>query len=399
MSIFIPNTTDYIISFVIGILALFLAAMIAKSLRISALSSMGLFLAGLVLAYVRYLLTADVGFSDAHYYYESSLNDDLAFGFGSNMLFILTSIFSSSGIGFIPTNIAYSILSCLAMAFLYSAYLAATVGRQHTVITLIFLVVVMPSVGFWGGAIGKDAFAVLGTALFCWALIGGKIKIWPLIFGTFLMMIVRPHIGILMLVAIGASSVFAKDIAARFRLPLLVGVASVFFIILPSLLLYVGLDAEFLTEGILETLDDRQDAFADSGSFISLVDMPLALRPFSYLFRPFPFEANSATQLVASLQNIVFLVFFTVVVLSNFGRRSWTLNFGAMAMIGFSLLALVLLANLTPNLGIAFRQKQMFVPAMMLALIFYYVRGGEIRKNRNFNFSKTQNHSNPIIIQ
>lgn len=198
-----------------------------------------------------------------------------------------------------------------------------------------------------------------------------------------------------MIVAIGASSVFAKNIATRFRLPLLVGAVLVFFVVLPSMLLYVGVDAAFFTEDILETFETSADRFDGTGSFISLVDMPLALRPFSYLFRPFPFEVATATQLIASLQNIIFLVFFISVVFRNFAVGAWSRDFGGIAMILFGLAALMLLANVTPNLGIAFRQKQMLVPPLLIAFVFFFINGRRQRETVSRNFSSTQGFTGP----
>ena len=374
MSIFVANGFDIFMSFLVGLLALLFGAAISRRLGISAINGVGLTALGLFFAYIRYSVTIGSEWSDSHFYYISSTKDNLSLGFGSDLVFLVTRIFTSMGLGFMPTMFIFSVMSSVALVFLYSAYRKASRGQNQPLVTILFLAVTVPSVGLWGGAIGKDAFAVLGTALFCWALCRRNIKIWPIVLGVFLMMIVRPHIGILMLAAISAATIAAKDLGAQLRLPLLVAAGFAIFIVLPSLLLYVGVDADFLTQDVFEIVESSGDRFGETGSFIPIVDMPIPLRLFSYVFRPLPFEAASLVQLVGAAQNTIILILFLYFVTRNSLAGAWSRNFGGVAMLLFVMAAWILLANVTPNLGIAARQKQMFVPALVLALVYFSAR-------------------------
>ena len=371
MNVFIPTSIDYIISILIFIFSLSLPILIAKKIGLKYLESGLLTAATLVFVYFRYLIIASGPWSDSHYYYLTSFNNNLDIGFGSKAIFILTSMFSSIGIGFMPTMFLFSILTVLTIQFLFAAYRLANNDRRNPALTLFFLISIVPSVSFWGGAIGKDALALLGVSMFCWALVSRNLKIGVLIIGAILVMIVRPHIGILMFAATAFASTAAKDIVSKYRILLLSASAATIFVILPSIILYVGIDSANLSAEVLDTVEASGDRFKDSGSFISLSDMPIPLRMLSYLFRPLPFEASTITQFFAALQNTIILGCVLYLSIKISYRGNWTRALGGVAMLLYALAALTLLANVTSNLGIAVRQKQMLIPPLLLALIYF----------------------------
>jgi len=107
----------------------------------------------------------------------------------------------------------------------------------------------------------------------------------------------------------------------------------------------------------------------DGGGAVDISSMSVPVRVATYLFRPFPHEARSIPQLAASADNLILIFVFVAVLVGIFVRRSvrqLDLNYFALT---YSALALFVLAMTTANLGIAVRQKWMFVPV----LLFFWV--------------------------
>ena len=105
-----------------------------------------------------------------------------------------------------------------------------------------------------------------------------------------------------------------------------------------------------------------------SGIDISAMSPPAQLG--TYLFRPFPFEAQGFAQLAASVENATLLLLFIAGIFSLWRRRKTRkAQVNRLALWAYSLGAWAILGITTANLGIAARQKWMFVPVLVYLLI------------------------------
>ena len=90
---------------------------------------------------------------------------------------------------------------------------------------------------------------------------------------------------------------------------------------------------------------------------------------FTYIFRPLPFEAHSAVALVTSLENTILLLLFLYIVFkTKFNFRSFVQDKN-LWLLSYVFLTCTILAMTTANLGIASRQKWMFMPILLYLLI------------------------------
>ena len=112
----------------------------------------------------------------------------------------------------------------------------------------------------------------------------------------------------------------------------------------------------------------------DGGSSIDIRDMSVPERLFSYLYRPFFFEAHNLTAQITSLENIVLLA------LSAFGlfalirhKKLYASKNNIVFIMAYTTLCWFTLAQATANLGIATRQKWMFLP-LILIFIFHHCK-------------------------
>lgn len=96
------------------------------------------------------------------------------------------------------------------------------------------------------------------------------------------------------------------------------------------------------------------------------------MQMFTYLFRPLPFDAHSALALFTSIENTILLILFLYVLFKNKfklhafveGKHKWLLI--------YALLTCSMLAITTANLGIATRQKWMFMPILIYLLVYTF---------------------------
>ncbi|PSD37872.1 hypothetical protein C7E21_10595, partial [Acinetobacter radioresistens] len=102
--------------------------------------------------------------------------------------------------------------------------------------------------------------------------------------------------------------------------------------------------------------------------------MSYPMQIFTYIFRPLPFDAHSTLALFTSIENTILLfLFIYILFISKFrlysfveGKNTWLLI--------YAFLTCSMLAITTANLGIATRQKWMFMPIFIYLLIYAFYR-------------------------
>jgi hypothetical protein len=93
------------------------------------------------------------------------------------------------------------------------------------------------------------------------------------------------------------------------------------------------------------------------------------MRLFSFIYRPLPNEAVGIDQLAASIDNL-FLIGLTllgIVAIYRAGLLRVLRRFGIPLLYGGG--GIILLSQVTANLGLASRQKVMAIPALMLVVL------------------------------
>ncbi len=368
MGSFAATGVDYAISLLIVLMTVAGSTQLARALKVNPAMAGAIVLASFVFAYAKYINTL-VDSSDSMGYYLFSLGHvDAALGTDS-VIWITSLLTKGLGLAFLPTNMMFGAAGAVASLLFYASYLRSSVTVPNFVEQGVFLGLIVVAVGFWGGGIGKDAIALLGSSLFCLGLVAAKPRVALLGIGIALMLVVRPHIAAAMLAGLAAAVPLANDLPLRARGPLLALATVSLMALVPFVLWYIGLDESAGLTDFQENIEDRATNFAGSGGFVDISALPVPLRVLSYLFRPLPNEAGSVTQLLASGQNLLLLVAVGVLFWSaRSSGRSWR-GFAPLALLMFSLAALIPLAMGTSNLGISMRQKWMFVPALLLALV------------------------------
>lgn len=305
---------------------------------------------------------------DAWGYYQHARFDFVQPNLGTEFISWITSIPVGLGFTYWPLAFLYNTAGAIGLIFFYSA-LQETVEESSKPVfarVLVLVCALIPSLSFWTAGIGKDSIAFLSVGIFLWSVLAFGRRQAAAVAAVLIMLPVRPHIAGLMVLSVAAGTLFVKDLrgSVRFGMGAISTAAAAFAV--PLAFLYSG-TTRFSTIG--EFISDRQEHNMAGGSSIDITSMNPVLRMFTYLYRPLPSDAASFEQFAASIDNLI-LIALTAIGLIAIVRAGFIRVFRTYSIpMLYGLACLVLLSQLTANLGLAMRQKWMLVPALMLVFV------------------------------
>ena len=306
--------------------------------------------------------------ADARKYYRISLTDDLMFSPGTDFIYYITSFPSKVlDASYLNVTLFYNLIGSLGLVLLYLSLRNLFKYLSWHWLFILFI----PSMSFWSSGLGKDSISFFATCLFLYAITVSKKAILLIPISFFAMFMVRPHIA----AAMGASYVIYFIIQSKVHLVFKVlTLPIIFFGIFLSISFvqqYIGLDEASLSS-VTGYIDDRQGSNLEGGSSLDIASMSYPMQIFTYVFRPLPFEAHNVVSLISSLENIILLFLFLYILFkSKFNLRSF-IQGKNLWLFTYVFLTCSVLAMTTANLGIASRQKWMFMPVLLYLLIYSF---------------------------
>lgn len=323
----------------------------------------------LVLSFARYRVELSAPADAFGYYVDSLLGAEFDIGTGF-MPFITSLLTVTLGMGFLPSMMFFSLFAIASMQICYVTFLQIGGRSMRRKWHALLLAAIVPSLGFWGSGIAKDAIVLLGISLFCLGVTRAGLRLPMTVGGIILVLLIRPHIGLMMIFGVVCGYLVAPGLSNGRRLAMLGLAAAAVAIIIPLTISYLGLGDLKSINDVNIQINTLAAGYEGTGSYVDLSSLPLPLKIISYLFRPFPWEAGSISQLAAAAQNM-FIGLILVVTLPAFirRRREWRLSEIATLM-SFSISALVVLSITTANLGVASRQKWMVLIPVTLFLFW-----------------------------
>lgn len=296
---------------------------------------------------------------------------------GTGFIEVLTGvIYTFTGTTRLGGFLVYSWMGFLGLCLFYLAFKTACPnGDRARYAAFIFF---LPSMAFWPSSIGKEAWMtpMLGMIAYGVARLvshRGRSAPW-LAVGIFGSAVVRPHVTITLVVALGVAYLLTGSRRDGFGAPFaklagLVTLLVVFALVLSSV------QSKFKLEeggGVEEVFaKTREQTSAEEGSSFeatgtrSPVDIPVAA--FSVLFRPLPFEARNPQALAASLEGAL-LLFLFVKHWRRLGNLLPRRTSPYLAFVSaYSLLFVVAFSNFG-NFGLLARQRVQVFPFILVAL-------------------------------
>ena len=314
-----------LIAFIVFLTGALIMSILAKRFHVSFLRSLVLYSWHSVFCLFYLWFTLRFG-GDAIAYFMKASNGRVEWDFGTAGVDYFTALLVRGfDVSLLGTFLIFNIFGALGLLAIDGSLKAATRDAKPYVVKLATLIVFLPSLSFWSSAIGKDSLSFMATGLALWA---------------------------------------ALDLGRR---GLLIG-GAIASILVPFALQYAGVGDTVSVGDLNEYIDKRQTSNMEGGGAVDISSMSLPVQLFTYMFRPTFLEVNSIFSIAAALDNAILLYLFVVGGWALFKSRVRTFG-NRVFMWAYVLIAWIILAMVTANLGIALRQKWMFAPMLIFLLI------------------------------
>ena len=344
--------------------------------------------------YFYYLSKNAIIASDAAHYYlriispESYWDPIIRFGVGTQFIkFIVYVLYEGFNLSYLSCFVLFSTLGFAGMILFMKVvhHAGFRKGLKFKGIYIFPLILFLPNIHMWTVALGKDSLIYFAIMLMTYSLIDIKKNYLYFILASFFVVMIRPHVALLAIIALFLTILLWSDISALIKFPVLVLVLIIGYFAL-SFLMSTMFNSSLSLSTVVEILDERAGYYAKNdykGSVVDTSSYPFLFKVFSYLYRPI-FEKINFNYIMVSIDN-VFSIFFSLMIFSFkfkkwLGRQDFYLKFSFL----FFLVSVSLFASIFSNFGIAVRQKTMFIFSLYtVALPFAAWKYEQTKKKKN----------------
>ena len=243
------------------------------------------------------------------------------------------------------------------------------------------LLLFLPNMHFWTVSFAKGAPIFMGIMMFTYAITNPKKRLFLLLFSSFVVFHIRPHV--FMFLAVGAVVGYLggkEKISAWKKWTISLGLIVVLLLVQDQILAVVGLqNSGNVVEGFEEFAEGRSEDLSRSSSGVNMDAYPLPLKLFTFWFRPLFFDAPGIMGLATSVENLLYLLLFAKIMKKDF------IKFLLKSPSFVKMSAMIFLATsfamtfIMSNLGIIMRQKSM-VMYFGFFVIYYYLAQNKYNK-------------------
>ena len=313
----------------------------------------------LLFTFLYYFLTLN-SIADAIGYYRRVLYlyDSWSETFGQGTTFIYFTLYpfvKYFGFSYFGSYFIYSFLGLLGFYYLQKVLINITEKKWSNW----FYLLLLPNVHYWTVAIGKDSMIFFGISLLFY-LFYFKKRWFNYIFPLLLVGFIRLHILFFILTAYGTTQILLnKKIRISTKVLVFILLGGALYFLFPFLMARVGFVD---TESVISQLEDLAGQKIEGGSSVYMGDKTLIVKWLSYLFRPLFYDAFNTLSILASIENVIWVLIF-LIIFSKLTKKIQVIYQDTYWLTFFAIFFLTIpAAYLLYNLGIAIRQKTMIVP-------------------------------------
>lgn len=295
---------------------------------------------------------------------------------GTSAVKFLTALFTQGlNLSYGGVFLVFNIFGFIGMLALASVVLELTRDSSRNVRLLALIILLLPGLSFWTASIGKDALTFFAACLACWVSMDLRRRFPGMILAVLVMLVARPHIAAILLMALSSTIIISGGVSVMIRgLLILVTIPTAVYALLVTQT-YVGLEGVDSASLVVDYVEQRQGYNTEGGLGIDIASMSLQVRMFTYLYRPLFIDGGGLFGLVISIENsILLMISLAAAYLWCKRRKSALPGFTWWFLVIFSLMSWFVLSNITANLGIALRQKWMFMPMIIIVCLSYIGR-------------------------
>lgn len=314
-----------------------------------------------------YYLYSQSNIADSTFYYSQALENNGSWRLGTTgvIKFIeILNLVSASTLTELDTFIWFSVFGFVGHLFLFNTL--STIFKNYY--KGYWIIQLLPGIHFWTASIGKDSIAFCGVTMILWATVSLQRRYVIAIIGVLFLLWVRPHIALISLITVIFASAFDTRIKIHLRFLIVIFTVTAAFYLYPLVLEYTRLGS---LDNLAQYIENRQSSTQFTTSFIALHDVNIFKAMFGYLFRPMFLDSEGIFGIVASIENLVYLVTFLYFLTGGGLKMLYTHrnSFFIKSVCIFIILLLPILSTTTANLGIAMRQKTMLSPFFITLLV------------------------------
>jgi hypothetical protein len=274
------------------------------------------------------------------------------------------------GFSFVTGNFLWGMLGFFGIRFLfllsYDGFIKEVPTAKQVICLLIFF---QPNLHFWTAGIGKEALTLFALSWMLWGLTYLRRHGWQAIPAWGILFLIRPHIGFLAIGLVLVVWLFSPLFANKIKIAVVVGLGGLLLLTLPLLVTYLNIP-DFSPSSLRSLMDYQIDFLQHGGSSVDLASYNQAERLFTYLFRPLFYDAFHWQSLLASIENLVYLIgiilFFIYWRWEAVRKMPWFISFGLL----FFLITTLLFANSLSNLGIMMRMKSFTLIFLLIGALY-----------------------------
>lgn len=372
---------DIFVSFFItifGFLTILISQRRNSKKRIKTLSLLWIFHLMMSIVFYFYALSNS---SDSTGYWRISKESDfsqillyLKFGPGTKFMYVLNYIPANKlNLSFFTGFILYSFIGFLGFVLLYDIIKKNLSSNPKIYgISLFPSILFLPNMHFWSSSIGKDTLLFFSILLIFYGIQKAKrTSIFAISFGFILTFLIRPHIAALLAGSFTIAIVFSSKI--KFIYKLFISLLGLIFLFsfMDVLMDFLSLQ-DLSVESILKRSERQVENLQGerSGSSVDVNNYPIPIKIFTFLYRPLFFDSPNALGYIVSIENFILLILSLVTIRNKAIRGYKKAPLIIRGVLIFLLLGTIMLSMSLGNLGIMIRMKNMFMPALILFVLW-----------------------------
>jgi len=333
------------------------------------------------------------GTMDSRMYYMKGVNSnayypmDIKFSLGSDFLFWTSDfIHRVFNLNYLAVNVVFSSLGFIGLLlFLDVCY---SVGYRKNMkylgVYLLPTLLFFPNIHIWTCQFSKDSVVFFAIMMVIYSLSKVKTSLLLFLLGSFIVFMIRPHVYIMLGIALGTTIFIWGNQSIYLKLPILIVLSIVgYFAVTFFISKFFGI-LSFDIEAILNVLDSRRGYYVGknySGSSIDTSSYPYPLKVFSYLYRPI-FEKPNLNYFIMGIDNVFALFVASALWSKRFFYWLKRSPFIVKFCLVFVLVEVSFFANIFSNFGIAVRQKTMFIYALYIVIFGFIAYMYDLRESK-----------------
>jgi len=324
-------------------------------------------------------------------YSMETFKEGLFNGEGTMFMYAFNYLFSNLlNMSYLSNTLLFSLFGFMGLTFFY--LVAVQTVPYNKIISgyvLFPLIFFLPNLHFWSSGVGKDTTLFLCIGMFTYGLMKPFQRIPLLVLAGLLSMAIRPHITLFLMVGFGLAYVFGGKVSPAQRIIFSAAMIAVGLAILPSVMEFAKIE-EASAEGFDKFATGKAAVLSRSsaGSAIDISSYPFPLKVLTFWFRPALFDVRNLNGLIAALENLLLLLVFIKAMRTSPIRAFKAAPFVIKGLVIFLVVGTLAFSQSLGNMGIMIRMRNMFLPGMIIYLMWIFSYEQQQLRNRRTTLKK-----------